>query len=112
MPPHPGGLSLEGAVQYSCNPYFCNAFRAFVDNRKFVTSENGYKIWRDYVLSFGVGRKIGVDLPHELEGNVPKVDFYDRYYGKGGGKLQPFFHWGLGRENLVLLHFKWLISCA
>ncbi len=98
--PHPGGLSLEGAVQYSCNPYFCNAFRAFVDNRKFVTSENGYKIWRDYVLSFGVGRKIGVDLPHELEGNVPKVDFYDRYYGKGRWKASTIFSLGIGQGEL------------
>ena len=66
--PHPAGLDLQSAVQYSCNPYFCNTFRAFVDNRKFVTSERGYQVWRDYVLSFGIGRKIGVDLPHELSG--------------------------------------------
>lgn len=98
--PHPGGLSLEGAVQYSCNPYFCNAFRAFVDNRKFVNSENGYKIWRDYVLSFGIGRKIGVDLPHELKGNVPTVDFYDRYYGKGRWKASTIFSLGIGQGEL------------
>lgn len=98
--PHPGGLSLEGAVQYSCNPYFCNTFRAFVDNRKFVTSEKGYKLWRDYVLSFGVGRKIGVDLPHELAGNVPKVDFYDRYYGKGRWKASTIFSLGIGQGEL------------
>jgi penicillin-binding protein 2 len=98
--PHPGGLGLEGAVQYSCNPYFCNTFRAFVDNRKFVTSEKGYKLWRDYVLSFGIGRKIGVDLPHELEGNVPKVDFYDRYYGKGRWKASTIFSLGIGQGEL------------
>jgi penicillin-binding protein 2 len=98
--PHPGGLGLEGAVQYSCNPYFCNTFRAFVDNRKFVTSENGYKLWRDYVLSFGIGRKIGVDLPHELKGNVPTVDFYDRYYGKGRWKASTIFSLGIGQGEL------------
>jgi penicillin-binding protein 2 len=98
--PHPGGLGLEGAVQYSCNPYFCNTFRAFVDNRKFVNSENGYKLWRDYVLSFGIGRKIGVDLPHELKGNVPTVDFYDRYYGKGRWKASTIFSLGIGQGEL------------
>jgi len=98
--PHPGGLDLRGAVQYSCNPYFCNAFRSFVDNRKFVSSENGYRIWRDYVLSFGVGRKIGVDLPHELSGLVPTVEYYDRYYGKGRWKASTIFSLGIGQGEL------------
>lgn len=97
---HPPGISLKGAVQYSCNPYFCNTFRAFVDNRKFVTSENGYRIWRDYVLSFGIGRKIGVDLPHELKGNVPEVDYYDRFYGKKRWKASTIFSLGIGQGEL------------
>ncbi len=98
--PHPGGLDLRAAVQYSCNPYFCNTFRAFVDNRKFVSSENGYRIWRDYVLSFGVGRKIGVDLPHELSGMVPTVEYYDRYYGKKRWKASTIFSLGIGQGEL------------
>ncbi len=98
--PHPAGLTLESAVQYSCNPYFCNTFRAFVDNRKFVTSERGYQIWRDYVLSFGIGRKIGVDLPHELSGLVPKVDYYDRFYGAKRWKASTIFSLGIGQGEL------------
>jgi penicillin-binding protein 2 len=98
--PHPAGLDLRSAVQYSCNPYFCNTFKSFVENRKFVTSENGYNIWRDYVLSFGVGRKIGVDLPHELSGMVPTVAYYDRYYGKGRWKASTIFSLGIGQGEL------------
>jgi penicillin-binding protein 2 len=98
--PHPPGLDLRSAVQYSCNPYFCNTFRAFVDNRKFVSSERGYRIWREYVLSFGVGRKIGVDLPHELSGLVPKVEYYDRFYGKKRWKASTIFSLGIGQGEL------------
>jgi len=98
--PHPAGLDLRSAVQYSCNPYFCNTFKVFVDNRKFGTSENGYKIWRDYVLSFGIGRKIGVDLPHELSGLVPKVDYFDRFYGKKRWKASTIFSLGIGQGEL------------
>jgi penicillin-binding protein 2 len=98
--PHPAGLDLRGAVQFSCNPYFCHTFRTFVDNRKFVSSENGYRIWREYVLSFGVGRKIGVDLPHELSGLVPKVDYYDRFYGKKRWKASTIFSLGIGQGEL------------
>ncbi len=98
--PHPAGLDLRGAVQYSCNPYFCNAFKIFVDNKKYGSSEKGYQLWREYVLSFGVGRKIGVDLPHELSGLVPKVDYFDRYYGKKRWKASTIFSLGIGQGEL------------
>jgi len=97
---HPPGQDLRGAIQYSCNPYFCNTFKAFVDNRKFGSSENGYRKWREDVLSFGVGKKIGVDLPHELSGLVPSVEFYDRYYGKGHWRASTIYSLGIGQGEL------------
>ena len=97
---HPPGLDLKSAVQYSCNPYFCNTFKAFVDNRKFLTSEKGYSLWREYVLSFGIGRKIGVDLPHELSGLVPKIEYFDRFYGRGRWKASTIFSLGIGQGEL------------
>jgi penicillin-binding protein 2 len=97
--PHPP-VALEGAIQYSCNPYFCHVFRSFVDNRKFVTSENGYRIWRDYLLSFGIGRKIGVDLPHELPGILPTPDYYNKFYGTGRWKATTIYSLGLGQGEL------------
>jgi penicillin-binding protein 2 len=98
--PHPAGLDLRGAIQYSCNPYFCNTFKSFVDNRKFGDPESGYRKWREYVLSFGVGRKIGVDMPHELSGLVPTVEYYDRFYGKGRWKASTIFSLGIGQGEL------------
>ncbi|MFM9006985.1 MAG: peptidoglycan D,D-transpeptidase FtsI family protein, partial [Bacteroidota bacterium] len=97
--PHPP-IALEGAIQYSCNPYFCNTFRAFVDNKKFGSSENGYRIWRDYQMSFGIGKKIGVDMPHELKGLIPSVDFYNKIYGKGRWKASTIYSLGIGQGEL------------
>ncbi len=97
--PHPA-IALEGAIQYSCNPYFCNTFRSFVDNRKYGSSENGYRLWREYQMSFGVGKKIGVDMPHELKGLIPSVEFYDKYYGKGRWKASTIYSLGIGQGEL------------
>lgn len=97
--PHPP-IALEGAIQYSCNPYFCNTFRAFVDNRKYGSSEKGYRVWRDYQMSFGIGKKIGVDMPHELKGLIPSVEFYDKYYGKGRWKASTIYSLGIGQGEL------------
>ncbi|MFN5346537.1 MAG: penicillin-binding protein 2 [Bacteroidota bacterium] len=97
--PHPP-IALEGAIQYSCNPYFCNTFRAFVDNNKFADSETGYNAWRTYQESFGIGKKIGVDLPHELKGLLPTTTFYDKYYGRHHWKASTIYSLGIGQGEL------------
>ena len=97
--PHPP-IALEGAIQYSCNPYFCNTFRAFVDNNKFKDSETGYNTWRTYQESFGIGKKIGVDLPHELKGLLPTTTFYDKYYGRHHWKASTIYSLGIGQGEL------------
>lgn len=106
-------VALLGAIQYSCNPYFCNTFRAFVDSKKFGNSEAGYARWREHVLAFGIGRKVGVDLPHELKGMVPSVEFYDKYYGKRRWKASTIYSLGLGQGELGITPLQMAnIICA
>jgi penicillin-binding protein 2 len=97
--PHPA-VALEGAIQYSCNPYFCNTFRAFVDNKKFANSEVGYRTWREYQMSFGIGTKIGVDMPHELKGLLPSTQYYDKIYGRHRWKASTIYSLGIGQGEL------------
>jgi len=98
--PHPSPADLKMAVQYSCNPYFCHTFRNFVDNKKFKSSEEGYEKWVEYVNSFGIGRKLNVDIPNELTGLVPSPEYYDRYHGKGRWKASTIFSLGIGQGEL------------
>lgn len=93
-------IALEGAIQYSCNPYFCNTFRLFIDNKKFADSETGYNTWRNYQLSFGIGNKIGVDMPHELKGLIPTTAFYDKVYGRHHWKASTIYSLGIGQGEL------------
>ena len=93
-------IELRGAIQYSCNPYFCNTFRAFIDNRKYGKSELGYQTWRNYMESFGIGIKLGVDMPHELKGLLPSVNFYDKIYGSGHWKASTIYSLGIGQGEL------------
>lgn len=98
--PHPGPADLKMAVQYSCNPYFCHTFRNFVDNRKFKNAEEGFRTWVDYVHSFGVGRKLNVDIPNELSGLVPSPEYYDKYHGAGKWKASTIYSLGIGQGEL------------
>jgi penicillin-binding protein 2 len=97
---HASPLDLQQAVAQSCNSYFSYTFRSIIDQKKFTTAEEGYRVWRNYVLSFGIGRKINTDLPHELRGMVPSPEYYDKYFGKGAWKSSTIVSLGIGQGEL------------
>ena len=75
-----GLLTLETAIALSCNTYHCYVFRSVVDQRKFRSTAEGYQVWRNHVLTFGIGKRLFSDLPQELKGNVPTIEYYDKYF--------------------------------
>ncbi|MDR1866371.1 MAG: penicillin-binding protein 2 [Bacteroidales bacterium] len=77
---HPSPLNLVQAIGNSCNSYFANVFRNIVDNRQTGAARENYLQWRKYIMSFGFGKKLGIDLPQERIGNVPSAEYYDRKY--------------------------------
>lgn len=81
--PHTPDINLQDAIKISCNAYFCNVYRSILDNPKYSSSEMGFRKWRDYTLKMGFGKMLGIDLPYERGGNIPKAEYYDKYYGKG-----------------------------
>lgn len=77
---HVSPLNVVQAVKESCNPFLWNTFRTIIN--KPGMADKGYNVWRDYVLKFGVGRKLETDLTIENKGFVPEVDYYNRYFGE------------------------------
>lgn len=86
---HSSPLNLRLAVAHSCNAYFCYVFRNILDNPKYESPKDGFDVWREYVLSFGFGRRLGTDLYGERHGNVPSRAFYDRLYRRSWNSLTP-----------------------
>ncbi len=77
---HAPHTSLVYAVSTSCNTYFCHVFCNILRNPRFTSIEEAYDSWRDYVMSFGFGRKLDSDFLSEGVGYVPKSEYYDRVY--------------------------------
>ncbi len=77
-PGHAANLRL--AIANSCNSYFTQLYRMAADNKKYGNVKNGYAKWRDYMNLFGLGVKLGVDLPSEDRGNIPDTSVYNRVY--------------------------------
>lgn len=77
---HASPLDLRFAVATSCNAYFCYVFRDILDNPRYEGVQEGFDVWKEYVHSFGFGRKLGSDFLDEGNGYVPDRAFYDRRY--------------------------------
>jgi penicillin-binding protein 2 len=77
---NPGhAADLRIAIANSCNSYFSHIYRLTVDNPKYGTRK-GYQHWKEYLNTFGLGQKIGVDIPGEDKGLVPDTSVYNRVY--------------------------------
>ncbi len=95
-----GSIALETAIEHSCNTYHCYVFRSIVDQKKFKSTEEGYENWRRHVLTFGIGKRLYSDLPQELKGNVPTVQYYDKYFGKGRWRSSTVVSLSIGQGEL------------
>ncbi|MDX1903719.1 MAG: penicillin-binding transpeptidase domain-containing protein [Thermonemataceae bacterium] len=80
--PHPYMTNPQLSIQYSCNPFYYQAFRKIVHQRgeSFQNLQEGYTSWREKVMKFGFGRKLGVDIADEGSGSIPQVERFNRVY--------------------------------
>ena len=97
---HASPLNLLSAIATSCNGYFCYVFRNILDNKKYKGTAEAFDAWREKVLSFGFGRKLGSDFPSELGGNIPTSDFYNRVYGAGRWRFQTVISLSIGQGEI------------
>lgn len=80
---HAGGGHAENlrlSIANSCNSYYAHIYRMTVDNPKMGGVKNGYAKWREYLNDFGLGIRLGIDLPSEDKGNVPDTAVYNKVY--------------------------------
>jgi len=98
---------LQGAIEVSCNPYFWNVYRRLLNqgasDNTFIDTEIGLDKWRDHVMSFGMGKPLGIDLPHERGGYVPAPSLYDKIYGDNHWKFSTIYSNAIGQGELQVV---------
>jgi penicillin-binding protein 2 len=104
--PH-SNVDLRGAINNSCNPYFHNVLRRMLNQGKganpFDDTRIGLAEWDKHMMSFGFGRRLGIDLPNEKRGLVPSPEYYDRAYGGRPWKFSNIYSIAIGEgENMVV----------
>lgn len=99
---HRNNLDLTESIQHSCNAYYAYEFRALLDAPKYGSVESSFELWRNHVLSFGFGKKLGVDLPHEVNGYIPTLSLYNRIYGEGRLRSLNIVSLAIGQGELLM----------
>lgn len=102
---HHRSANFHQGIQYSCNPYAWNVFRKMMyrgynPNNKFIDTRLGFEKWRDEVAKFGLGKKLGVDLPNEKNGNIPSVKYYNKYFGENRWAFETIYSLSLGQGEI------------
>jgi len=78
-----GVFDLRGAITISDNTYFATVMQKVINNPKYPTIDSSLASWDRYMYAFGLGHRLGVDVPSEKRGNIPTPAHFDKAYGDG-----------------------------
>ncbi len=95
-----GTFDLQHAITVSDNTYFANVMQRVINNPIFPNVDSSLKNWNNYMYAFGLGRKLGVDVPFEKKGNIPTPAYYDKVYGKGHWNFCTFRSVSIGQGEV------------
>ena len=109
---HASPLALLDAIATSCNGYFCYVFRNILENKKYDSIQDAFDRWREYVTSFGFGRKLESDFPSELGGNIPTSAYYNKIYGRKGWRFQTIISLSIGQGEIGVTPLQIANLCA
>ena len=99
--PHPSATNLQIALAQSCNPYFCQTFRNSLEKINGLSTAEAYDSWVKRCHSFGLGMKTGIDLPSEVRGNIPTVNYFNKIYGANRWRFATIISLGIGQGEVL-----------
>ncbi|MFY7963727.1 MAG: penicillin-binding transpeptidase domain-containing protein [Chitinophagaceae bacterium] len=75
-----GTFNIKGAIAVSDNAFFATVYKKILDQNKYPNTDSALEQFNKYARSFGLGTKLGVDLPSENKGNIPSSAFYRKMH--------------------------------
>lgn len=96
----PGNFNLKGAITVSCNTYFANVMQRCINNPQYGSVDSALKVWDNYMYAFGLGNKLGIDMPFERSGIIPTPRTYNKIYGEGHWNFCTFRSVSIGQGEV------------
>ncbi len=76
-----GTFQFKDAVAHSDNSYFSTVFKRTLDQTRYHGADSALTVFNSYASTFGLGQRLGIDLPSEKRGNLPVSAFYRKLFG-------------------------------
>lgn len=86
-----GTFNLTSAIAHSDNTYFATVYKRILDQQRYGGADSALKIFNSYAYTFGLGHRLGIDLPGEQPGNLPISSYYRKNFWKKLELLQCYF---------------------
>ncbi len=103
---HPSPTNLFGAIRNSCNPYYHQAFRQMINkgvsSNTYIDTQIGLDQWKEAVMKFGLGVRLGIDMGGEKSGSIPGSTLYNRIYGEGRWRYSTIYSLSIGQGELLV----------
>lgn len=94
---------IRQAIRISCNNYYSILYKRILSNHeKYGNTQKAYDSWRDYVMSFGLNKKLNKEHFIEARGNVPPSDYFNNIYGQGHWNGGTVISLSVGQGELLL----------
>lgn len=95
-----GTFDLRNAITISDNTYFATVMQRVINNPKYPTIDSSLSSWDRYMYEFGLGHKLGVDVPSEKRGNIPTPAYFNKVYGQGKWNYCSFRSVSIGQGEV------------
>ncbi len=95
-----GTFDLRNAIRLSDNTYFATVMQRVITNPKYPSQDSSLAVWDRYMYAFGLGHKLGIDVPSEKSGNIPTPAQFDKVYGKGSWNYCNFRSVSIGQGEV------------
>ena len=100
----PGVYDVERAIQLSSNNYFYKVFKRVIEQgdheSRYIDARIGMEKWNEYISRFGLGNRLGVDIPNEQSGSIPTIQTYDRLYGVNRWAFSNIYSLSIGQGEV------------
>ncbi|MGZ5243053.1 MAG: penicillin-binding protein 2 [Bacteroidia bacterium] len=107
-----GTFDVHNSIRLSCNTFYCHTFKALIDDPRINNTAKGLQEWADGLAKFGMGIKLGIDVPNESKGIVPTPKYYDKYHGEGRWKSSAILSLAIGQAEISLTPLQMANSAA
>ncbi len=97
-----GTFDLRNAIRLSDNTYFANVMQRVINNPKYPNIDSSLTAWNNYMYAFGIGKKLGVDVPSEKRGNIPTPAYFNspKVFGPGKWNFCSFRSVSIGQGEV------------